>query len=181
MTPTDAPAGHAGLLADLPVTDTSPPNAPAPALPDAFVAGLRHLYEAEVPFNRVLGFQVDDVRAERVQVRIARKPELIGNFGRQWLHGGVICSALDAMGSLAILAAMADRDRDVAPADILQRFFSIGTIDLRVDFMRPCKDSHFLLYGEVLRLGGRIANTRMSIHSPEGRLLSTGTGVYIVS
>ena len=40
---------------------------------------------------------------------------------------------------------------------------------------------HFELRAEVLRLGSRVATTRMEFLGADGKLLSTGAGAYIVS
>jgi acyl-coenzyme A thioesterase PaaI-like protein len=37
------------------------------------------------------------------------------------------------------------------------------------------------LEAEVLRLGSRVASTRMAFLALDGKLLATGAGVYIVS
>ena len=39
----------------------------------------------------------------------------------------------------------------------------------------------FLLEAEVLRLGSRVASTRMSFLDVEGKLLATASAAYIVS
>jgi acyl-coenzyme A thioesterase PaaI-like protein len=41
--------------------------------------------------------------------------------------------------------------------------------------------THFELRAEVLRLGSRVAATRMEFLGADGKLLSTGAGAYIVS
>jgi len=70
---------------------------------------------------------------------------------------------------------------DDAPLQRLHRFSRLGTIDLRVDYLRPGIGSEFILRAEVLRLGSRVANTRMEFLGADGSLLSTGTAAYIVS
>ena len=109
------------------------------------------------------------------------KPELIGHFGHQRLHGGVISAGLDAMGGLAVMAAIGARHMDESPAQRLQRFGKLGTIDLRVDYLRPGLGERFALSAEVMRLGSRVASTRMEFRSADGKLLSTGAAAYIVS
>ena len=37
------------------------------------------------------------------------------------------------------------------------------------------------MHAEVLRVGSRVANTRMAFHGADGQLLAVGSGVYIVS
>ena len=57
----------------------------------------------------------------------------------------------------------------------------MGTIDLRIDYLRPATGPRFTARAEVLRLGSRVASTRMEFFGADGKLLSVGAGAYIVS
>lgn len=144
-----------------------------------FVAGLRHIFEDMITFNQVLGLKITTILPERVSGRIEMRPELVGSPNR--LHGGVISASLDAMGGLAVMAAIGARHMDEAPAQRLHRFGKLGTIDLRIDYLRSGIGEKFELHAEVLRLGSRVATTRMEFRGADGKLLSTGSGAYIVS
>jgi uncharacterized protein (TIGR00369 family) len=144
-----------------------------------FVAGLRHIFEDMITFNQVLGLKITTIVPERVSGTIEMRPELVGSPNR--LHGGVISASLDAMGGLAVMAAIGARHMDEAPAQRLHRFGKLGTIDLRIDYLRPGIGEKFELHAEVLRLGSRVATTRMEFRGADGKLLSTGSGAYIVS
>jgi uncharacterized protein (TIGR00369 family) len=146
-----------------------------------FVQGLRDIFEHRIPFNRVLGLQIVELTPDQVSGRIAMKPELVGHFVSNRLHGGVISAALDSMGGLAVMAAIGARHLDEPPMQRLHRFAKLGTIDLRIDYLRPGLGEHFDLRAEVLRLGSRVASTRMECRDAEGKLLSTGAAAYIVS
>ena len=148
---------------------------------DEFVAGLNSIFEEKIVFNRMLGLKIVSLRPDCVLARIDMKPELVGHYAYNRLHGGVISAGLDAMGGLALMAALGARHMDDSPAQRLQRFARMGTIDLRVDYLRPGIGSHFTLRGEVLRLGSRVGSTRMEFFGPDGVLMSTGAGAYIVS
>jgi acyl-coenzyme A thioesterase PaaI-like protein len=154
---------------------------PASGFEPEFVAALKDIFEDKIAFNRVLGLQITQIAPERVVAHIAMKPELIGHFGHQRIHGGVISAGLDAMGGLAVMAAIGARHMDEPPLQRLQRFGKLGTIDLRVDYLRPGIGEHFELRAEVLRLGSRVASTRMEFLDAEGKLLSAGAAAYIVS
>lgn len=156
-------------------------NPPAVAFEPEFVAALRELFEKRVVFNTVLGLQVTSLAPEAVSGRIAMKPELIGHFAHQRLHGGVISAATDAMGGLAVMAAIGARHMDEAPLQRLHRFMKLGTIDLRVDYLRPATGDWFGIEAQVLRLGSRVASTRMEFHGSDGRLLAIGAAAYIIS
>ncbi len=144
-----------------------------------FVAGLRRIFEEAISFNQVLGLKITSIRPERVSGAIIMRPELVGSPNR--LHGGVISACLDALGGLAVMAAIGARHMDEAPSQRLHRFGKLGTIDLRIDYLRPGIGEHFTLNAEVLRLGSRVATTRMEFLGADGKLLSTGAAAYIVS
>ena len=57
----------------------------------------------------------------------------------------------------------------------------MGTIDLRVDYLRPGLGEHFVASAEVTRLGGRVGSTQMRLHNDGGTLIATGAAVYVVS
>jgi uncharacterized protein (TIGR00369 family) len=156
-----------------------------PAVPvvfeEEFVAGLRSIFEDRIVFNSVLGLKIVELRPEQVVGRIAMRPELVGHYSFTRLHGGVASAGLDAMGGLAVMAAIGARHMDELPAQRLQRFGKLGTIDLRIDYLRPAIGESFELRAEVLRLGSRVASTRMEFLGADGKLLSSGAGAYIIS
>ncbi|MFC4789390.1 MULTISPECIES: thioesterase family protein [Giesbergeria] len=146
-----------------------------------FIAGLKDIFEQRIVFNQLLGLKIVSVQPERVVTRIDMKPELVGHFAYHRVHGGVISAGLDATGALAVMAATGAKHMDEPPAQRLQRFGKLGTIDLRVDYLRPGIGTHFELHAQVLRLGSRVASTRMEFLGPEGQLMSAGSAAYIVS
>ena len=156
-----------------------------PAVPvvfeEEFVTGLRSMFEDRIVFNSVLGLKIVELRPEQVVGRIAMRPELVGHYSFNRLHGGVVSAGLDAMGGLAVMAAIGARHMDELPAQRLQRFGKLGTIDLRIDYLRPAIGESFELRAAVLRLGSRVASTRMEFLGAEGKLLSSGAGAYIIS
>jgi uncharacterized protein (TIGR00369 family) len=146
-----------------------------------FTEGLRQIFEDRIVFNRVLGLKITSVLPERVVGRMEMRQELIGHYSHNRLHGGVISAGLDAMGGLMVMAAIGARHMDEPAAQRLMRFAKLGTIDLRVDYLRPAIGESFELRAELLRLGSRVASTRMEFVGADGKLLSTGGGAYIVS
>ena len=147
-----------------------------------FIAGLSDIFEDKIVFNRMLGLKITSVLPERVSARIDMRPELIGHYAYNRIHGGVISAGLDAMGGLAVMCAIGARHMDEAPEQRLLRFGKLGTIDLRVDYLRPAIGNiDFQLRAQVLRLGSRVASTRMEFLGANGQLLATGAAAYIVS
>jgi uncharacterized protein (TIGR00369 family) len=146
-----------------------------------FITGLKAIFEEKIVFNQVLGLKITSLTPALVTARIDMRPELVGHFSFNRIHGGVISAGLDAMGGLAAMAAIGARHMDESPLQRLHRFSKLGTIDLRIDYLRPGISEYFELRAEVMRLGSRVASTRMEFLAADGKLLSTGAGAYIVS
>jgi uncharacterized protein (TIGR00369 family) len=146
-----------------------------------FISRLKLIFEEKISFNKVIGLRIDTLEADGATAHIDMRPELVGHYAHQRLHGGVISATLDAMGGLAVMAAIGARHLDETPDARLMRFAKLGTIDLRIDYLRPAVGPRFIARAEVLRLGSRVASTRMEFFDAEQRLLSTGAGAYIVS
>lgn len=148
---------------------------------DEFVAGLKKVFEEMIVFNHLLGLKITSLQPHQVRARIDMRNDLVGHYAYNRIHGGVISAGLDAMGGLAVMVAIGARHMDESPAQRLQRFAKLGTIDLRVDYLRPGIGEWFELRAEVMRLGSRVASTRMEFLGADGKLLSTGSAAYIVS
>ncbi len=139
------------------------------------------LFEHRITFNQVLGLKVAAARPGDVRARFDMKPELVGHYVYGRLHGGVISAVLDAMGGLALMVGIAERHPHDSTAQVLQRFARMGTIDLRVDFLRPGLGTQFTATAETTRLGGRIGSTQMRLVNEEGTLIATAAAAYVVA
>ena len=139
------------------------------------------MFEEKILFNKVIGLRVTGLRPDGVTGSIAMQRDLIGHYAHERLHGGVISAGLDAMGGLAVMAAIGARHMDEPPLQRLGRFAKLGTIDLRIDYLRPAIGPSFELRAEVMRLGSRVASTRMEFFGADGKMLASGAGAYIVS
>ena len=146
-----------------------------------FLAGLTTIFEEKIVFNQLLGLKVTSIAPQQVVARIDMRPELVGHYAYNRIQGGVISAGLDAMGGLAVMAAIGAKHMSEPPEQRLHRFAKLGTIDLRIDYLRPGIGEVFELRAEVMRLGSRVASTRMEFLGADGKLLSCGSGAYIVS
>ena len=156
-------------------------TAPFTGFEPTFIDGIKAIFEEKIVFNKVLGLKITSLTPDRVTARIDMRPELVGHYSYNRVHGGVISAGLDTTGALAVMAAIGARHMDEPPEQRLQRFSKLGTIDLRVDYLRPGIGEHFELRAEVMRLGSRVGSTRMEFVGADGKLLSCGSGAYIVS
>jgi uncharacterized protein (TIGR00369 family) len=143
----------------------------------AMEAKLRQIFDDGVPFNRVLGLKVASIDPDAPKLRFDMRPELIGNTRRQILHGGVIAAVLDVAAGFAVYLAV-NKDRMINPD--VSRFPEIGTIDLRVDYLRPGRGKYFVATGRVVRLGARVAVAHTEMENDAGELIATGGAAYMV-
>ncbi len=145
------------------------------------VLDIIHDVVERIPFNKLLGLTVESLDLDQPSVRLVMREELIGNFIRGSLHGGVISSTLDFMGGLvAFLGVLKTMQGQPAQA-MAARFAKIGTIDMRIDYLRPGIGRHFIATGYVLRTGNKVAVTRMELHNEQRQLIAVGTGAYVVA
>ena len=136
---------------------------------------MRQVMEQHIAFNRHLGLKVESFDIEAPKLRFDMRPELVGNPSRQILHGGVISATLDVAGGFAIMLSLA-AERELTPAS----FPNMGTIDLRVDYLRPGRGKYFVATARIVRKGKRIAVTHMELHNDTGELIATGGAAYVV-
>jgi uncharacterized protein (TIGR00369 family) len=145
------------------------------------VLSIIHEVVEKIPFNKVLGLLVESLDLDRPSVKLEMREELIGNFIRGSLHGGVISSTLDFMGGLVAFLSVLKTLEGHPPPVMAARFAKIGTIDLRVDYLRPGIGRHFIATGYVLRTGKKVAVTRMELHNEQRELIAVGTGAYMIA
>jgi len=148
----------------------------------AFVAGLTDIFEHKIVFNTVLGLKVTAITPEQVSGRIEMRPELIGHYAHNRIHGGVISAALDALGGLAVMAAIGGQThgRNHRPnawsaspswAPSICASITCARASASASTCRP----------RCLRVGSRVGTSRMEFRGPDGTLMSAGAAAYIVS
>lgn len=139
------------------------------------------IFEEMIPFNRYLGFRVESIDPKSPTIRLDMREELVGNFVHGGLHGGVTSAVLDVTGGLVAFLNVIEKLEDLRDDEKLDRFAKLGTIDLRVDYLRPGRGHFFLSRGYILRTGNKVAVTRMELHNDEDRLIAVGTAAYTVA
>ena len=150
-----------------------------PARIDPLLEIVREVYE-NLPFNRLLGLRVADLKPDQAGFNFAMRNELIGNTVHGILHGGVISAVLDTTGGMTVTASAIKRRQTLSRDEITAWIARIGTIDMRVDYLRPGRGERFHSAGTVMRTGNKVAVTRMELRNEENVMIAVGTGAYIV-
>ncbi|PLX44037.1 MAG: hypothetical protein C0611_14490 [Desulfobacteraceae bacterium] len=141
---------------------------------------LRELYERKIPFNKVLGLKIESLKVEEVRVKFEMKDAFVGNYVHGILHGGVISAVLDTTGGLTASLGVLQKMAGQTPEKFGKSLTKIGTIDLRIDYLRPGKGNYFVATGAIMRAGRRVSVTRMELYNDQDVLIAVGTGTYIV-
>lgn len=132
------------------------------------------------PFVKLVGISLQEATMEQVSASFDMKPELIGNPFKRILHGGVIATALDMVGGFMCLIGSYQRMKqdDIDRDERNLRMAKMGTIDMRVDYLRPGAGESFVATATLLRAGKKVVVTRMDLHNEKGDLIATATGTY---
>ncbi|MBB5349216.1 thioesterase family protein [Desulfoprunum benzoelyticum] len=141
---------------------------------------LGQIYEKQMPFHRLLGIRIVNLTPDDVRVRIDMREELIGNFARRILHGGVISAVLDLTGGLIAFAELMTHLGAMPLDELTKRFARASTIDMRVDYLRRGEGEYFIASGSVLRRGNKVTVVRTELTNDKNLLIAAGTGTYLI-
>lgn len=134
----------------------------------------------DMPFNQLLGLEFERYDFEQVIIRLPWQTQLTGNPMQGILHGGVTASVLDTVGGLMAVLEAVRHMPNVSPDEMRQRLSRVGTIDMRVDYLRPGKGTEFVAQASVIRKGSRVAVCKMELHNQQGDHIASGTATYMV-
>jgi uncharacterized protein (TIGR00369 family) len=119
----------------------------------------------QVPFNRLLGIQGESASAGACVLVLPVRPELVGDFRRPALHGGVVSALIDTAGGVAAWSTLGPDE-------------SVSTVDLTVDFLEPAGlGAPLRAVGQLVRKGNRVCHVRVAV-TQDGKLVAEGRGVY---
>ena len=82
--------------------------------------------------THALGFAYDGLDGDRIRLKVPWREDLVGDPETGVLAGGLVTALMDHVGGLAVWVA-------------LDRFESIATLDLRVDYMRAAQPRRDLI------------------------------------
>lgn len=138
------------------------------------------IFVRQMPFNQALGLVLDRLAPDYAELSFKNKMMLVGNNAQQILHGGVIASVLDVAAGLVCVSRSPTRQQWIDEAELRQRLARMGTIDLRVDYLRPGRGAHFIASSSLLRAGNKIAVARVELHNDGGVHIASATATWLV-
>ena len=135
---------------------------------------------AKIPFNQLLGLEIEEISDDHACLSFRMRDDLVGNYTRNILHGGVISATLDVTAGLMAFLGVAQRIRSGSLEEKMERFSRLGTIDMRVDYLRPGASDYFVASARVIRSGNRIAVIYAELHNDSDELVASATCTYLV-
>jgi len=142
---------------------------------------IRDIFDNKIPFNRMLGLRVHSLEMDRPKIRFDMADALVGNYMRGSLHGGVISAVIDVTGGLAAFIGLQHKLAGQTLDVKMKKFSKLGTIDLRIDYLRPGIGRSFEATGYTLRTGNKVAVTRIELVNETHQLIAVGTGAYVIA
>lgn len=130
---------------------------------------LKQIFDNMIPFHQFLGMKLLEVSNGFAKAVIPFRNVLVGDPRIHSLHGGVIATAMDAVGGvvgMTTLTSMEDK---------------ISTIDLRIDYLRSARNCDLIIEGLLSRSGNRIVSVNMKAYKlGELDLIAEGKAVFNV-
>jgi uncharacterized protein (TIGR00369 family) len=116
------------------------------------------------PFNAFLDLEVvtADSEEQEVVMRLKMRPEFERLAGTGHWHGGPIAAAIDIVGDYALAMMFGN---------------PLPTINLRVDYLRPGKDT-LTLAGRIRRSGKTVGVVDVDVVNDAGELVAIGRANY---
>jgi uncharacterized protein (TIGR00369 family) len=138
------------------------------------------IFVYDMPFNRELGLELATFDEQHVELTFTHQTRLVGNAAQQILHGGVIASVLDVAAGLVCVGSALLRHGELTEQVLRERMAKMGTIDLRVDYLRPGRGDQFTASSTLLRAGNKVAVARVELHNEAGQHIASATATYLV-
>jgi len=109
----------------------------------------------------------------------------MGNYHARFLGGKGAAKPLtypvDVTGGLAAFMGL-QKKLAGEPVEVkLEKFSKLGTIDLRIDYLRPGVGQKFEATGYILRTGNKVAVARIELKNEIDQLIAVGTGAYVIA
>lgn len=133
------------------------------------VDNYKNIIEQIIPFHKVLGLELLEMKEGYAAIRIPFKKELVGDPRTNRIHGGVISTAMDAAGGGAVITTLK------GSAD------QIATVDMLIDYLYPGRPEDIIVEGRISRNGASLVFTEMAAHHPgDEQQIARARAVYRV-
>lgn len=129
---------------------------------DSLIEKAREVF-ADVPYLKLLGMELVEMKAGEATVRLPMRDELRQPHGL--LHGGATASVIDTAMAFAVVS-------------VLQSGEKASTVDLTVHYLRPVMEDAIVCRAKVVRAGRRLLTVSAEAENVEGKLIATALSTY---
>ncbi|NHB92252.1 thioesterase family protein [Photorhabdus cinerea] len=133
-----------------------------------------------MPFNQLLGLELLRFEQDYAEIQFHNQSKLVGNIAQKILHGGVIASVLDVCAGLVCIGNTLSRLTPISREELEKRLSTMGTIDLRVDYLRPGRGELFTATSSIIRSGNKVSVARAELHNEQRAHIASATAAYLV-
>ena len=116
------------------------------------------------PIVKLLGITASYDAQGNAHLKLPYNPEF-DNAARS-IHGGIIASLLESAGWYAVAAQ--------------NEGIWTTTSQFSIHLLRPARETELLAEGRVVKSGKRILVAEIKVTTPDGKLIATGSGTYVV-
>ena len=102
---------------------------------------LTPMFESKPSFGKFLEREFESPDFDTPILVYQMRDDYVGNLIYRTLHGGVIASMLDDVGGHAVWLKAIEQSQGQPIEKKIKRVARIGSIDLRIDYLRPGKKS----------------------------------------
>jgi uncharacterized protein (TIGR00369 family) len=124
------------------------------------MATIEKLLRGEVdkpPIAKLIGFELVNAERGRVTIEFEAGPQHWNPMGG--LHGGILCDVADAAMGMAFSTTLEEGE-------------AFGTVELKIQFLRPVKTGKLIAEGWVVNGGKTLGYTESEIKDEPGRLIA---------
>jgi uncharacterized protein (TIGR00369 family) len=119
---------------------------------------------ASVPYAKVLGLELGEIRRGQATIHLTVRDELKQNQGV--VHGGAVASLIDTAAAFAVVTELEAGER-------------VTTTDLTIHYLRPVSSGRLSATARIVRGGRRLFVLSVEVTNDQQALLATAVTSYI--
>src|SRR5437667_12902434 len=133
------------------------------SLDEARVARAQTAFAA-VPFAKLLGLEMGELKAGEATLHLTVRDELTQNQGV--MHGGAVASLIDTASAFAVVTQLEPDER-------------VTTTDLTIHYLRPVTSGCLTATARTVRAGRRLFVLSVEVLDDQQKLVATAVTTYI--
>lgn len=130
---------------------------------DPSLLQVAHKVFSEVPYNKLLGMELLEMRVGEAVLRLKMREELRQPHGL--LHGGATASLIDTAMAFAVVSMLGEAEK-------------ASTVDLTIHYLRPVTSGEIVCTAKVLRGGKKLLTVSAEVFDKEEKQIATAISTY---